>query len=131
MHSLESGIFSYLLGDADIVEAVTLEHAYPEGEIYIPKIPSGSYKCVRGPHRLHGMTEDFITFEITGVEGHTNLLFHWGNYNKDSEGCVLLGKTKILMPDGVSSMITESRAAFNKFMDLQNGLDEFQLEVQE
>src|SRR4051812_34647731 len=87
----QDGIFSELYDEQDNLIAHTLEHAYllggkgpgEEGYTYIPKIPNGTFTCQRGPHRLHGMDHDFETFEITGVEGHDNLLFHWGNYNKD------------------------------------------------
>lgn len=126
------GIFSNLKDDNNVVIAVTLEHAYaasPNGSEYLPKIPPGTHICVRGQHRLHNMTQDFTTFEITGIPRHTNLLFHWGNYNNDSEGCVLLGKTTLLLSDG-SQMITASKAAFSDFMDLQKGVDKFILTVE-
>jgi hypothetical protein len=121
------GIFSHLLDDKDNIIAYTLEHAYEQDGQYSPKIPNGEFKCVRGQHRLHGMTEDFTTFEITGIEGHSNLLFHWGNYNKDSEGCVLVGDA--IIDSSGSEMITHSRATFEKFMELEQGLDFFTLTV--
>jgi hypothetical protein len=120
----EDGIFSVLSNELGSVIAMTLEHSYDNE----PKIPNGSFVCVRGQHRLNGMTEDFTTFEITGVEGHSNLLFHWGNYNKDSEGCILLGQNIVTSSDG-TEMITNSRATFAKFMEIQEGLDSFLLTV--
>jgi hypothetical protein len=123
---------------------VTLEHAFlPQGIFpagisfghfghhgqgdFLPKIPPGIYTCVRGPHRLEGMTEDFETFEVTGVAGHSGLLFHWGNWNRDSDGCILVGEEFDSSPCG--EMLTNSRATFDKFMALQDGVDSFQLEV--
>lgn len=119
------GIFGELQ-DADGRHlAVTLEHAYPDGnEGFCAKIPDGEFKCVLGGHLLHGMTTPFETFEITGVEGHSNLLFHWGNWNQDSEGCVLVGEDVV-----GGNMITNSRETFSKLMAIQSGLDEFQLVV--
>lgn len=125
------GIFSDLRkNDTGDLVAVTLEHAYadPHDSEYLPKIPSGTYTCVRGQHRLHNMTQDFTTFEITGVAGHSNLLFHRGNYNSNSEGCVLLGQFKTLTSDG-NQMITNSKQTFNDFMSLQAGVDTFTLTV--
>ena len=119
------GVFGQLLDESGMVVGSTLEHAYQDGAVWLAKIPAGTYTCVRGPHRLHGMTEDFETFEITGVEGHAGLLFHWGNFNRDSEGCVLLGHTR------QGDMITGSRDEFTKFMALQSGLNSFQLTVEE
>lgn len=121
----QNGIFSVLSDSSGNIISHTLEHSYTgeDGSSYIPKIPDGTYTCVRGPHRLNGMTDDFITFEITGVSGHSNLLFHWGNYNRDSEGCVLLGESR------VGDMVTNSRITFNKFIDLQKNINEFILVV--
>lgn len=120
-----NGIFGTLYTDDGIFVGFTLEHAYPQGDGFEGKIPNGSYTCVRGMHRLHNMTEDFETFEITGIEGHTDILFHWGNYNKDSEGCVLLGN------HGSSDAVLDSRACFASFMKLTEGQSEFTLQVRE
>src|SRR6266404_2420272 len=91
---LEHGIYGRLLNDKNDVICSTLEHAYDTNLSlmpYAPKMHSGEYKCVRGQHRLASMNDSFTTFEITNVPDHTDILFHKGNYNKDSEGCVLLG----------------------------------------
>lgn len=121
------GIFGTLSDDSGQFVKVTLEHAYLEGTEDAPKIPDGNYTCVRGQHQLPGMAAPFTTFEITGVPGHSKLLFHTGNYNRDSKGCVLLGETEANI-HGVT-IITGSRIAFQAFMTLQEGIDEFQLTV--
>jgi hypothetical protein len=121
----EDGIFGTLEGPNGLI-AYTLEHAYPRGGIFTPKLPAGIYTCVRGLHQLANMKAPFWTFEITGVPGHTNILIHIGNYNDDSEGCVLVGDTIL---KGPTWMITDSRITFDKFMALQQGVDEFQLTV--
>jgi hypothetical protein len=113
------GIFSELMDDRGELIAVTLEHSYSN----TPKIPPGVYRCLRSLHRLHGMTQDFETFEVTGVEGHRGLLFHWGNFNRDSDGCILLGDRQ------VEDMVTHSRDSFQMFMQLQAGLGSFLLTV--
>ena len=87
------------------------------------KIPLGVFKCVRGIHKLHSANHTFETFEITGAEGHTNLLFHPGNTEEDSEGCILLGTVH----EGGS--IFHSRDAFEEFMKSLEGLKEFELEI--
>lgn len=117
------GIFGELVSSQGTVYAATLEHAYPDGDGWAPKIPSGTYRCMRSMHRLHGMTEDFETFMIMGVEGHSNLLFHWGNWNQDSDGCILLGAKR------TGNMVIDSKVTFAKFMAIQKGLDEFDLTV--
>lgn len=74
------------------------------------------------------MTKDFQTFEIMDVPGHDNILFHWGNYNKDSEGCVLLGKAEVSQANG-QHMITSSKETFDIFMKYLAGVNEFTLTV--
>lgn len=129
------GIFGVLSDESGSTIAVTLEHAYDSGlgnGSYDAKTPLGDYKCVRGQHQLHGMTKPFTTFEVTNVPGHTNILFHVGNFNEDSEGCILLGR-RIAPRDPPESgnMITSSRNTFNAFMDLQKDLNEFTLTIKE
>lgn len=122
---LLDGITGRLLDEDGDQIAVTLEHSY-EGTA---KLPLGTYTCVRGPHRLHGMTCDFETFEIMGVPGHTGMLFHWGNWHKDSDGCVLLGRVAMSSPKGY--MITSSRDTFARFMLDLDGVDTFKLIVED
>lgn len=126
----DDGVSGHLFDSDGTLIACTIEHAYEDtdGNLYA-KIPTGTFSCQRGLHRLHNMADAFETFEITGVEGHTNLLFHWGNYNCDSEGCLLLGNSFSKTPGG-KLMITQSRNAFAKFMALQEGVYEFTLTVE-
>jgi hypothetical protein len=124
------GVFGLLFDDQGNKLASTLQHAYDSGQgngTFVPKIPDGEYTCIRGSHRLESMNEDFETFEITGVEDHTNLLFHWGNWNKDSSGCILLGSAMSNV-NGVN-MILHSRDTFDKFMKMQDGINKFLLTV--
>jgi hypothetical protein len=119
------GIEGELFDDKGLHLCFTLEHAYeqPDGA-YKPKVPPGLYLCQRGQHRLHGMTNTFETFEIQNVSGHTNILFHKGNYNADSEGCVLVGSAF------GTGCILESAIAFGTFLAAQEGVDSFSLSVQ-
>lgn len=117
------GIISELISGNTKCIARTLEHSYDSK----PKLPPGVYKCVRGTHKLHDGVP-FETFEITGVPGHSGVLFHPGNWNKDSEGCVLLGDAVTTSKQG--TMITNSKTVFHEFMSLQTGVDSFTLTVQ-
>lgn len=116
---VESGIYGELFDDNEVFLAVTLEHSYNNK----PKLISGEYVCRRGVHRLHTNPAPFETFEIEGVPGHDNILFHVGNFNKDSDGCVLLGE------DFGEEMIVRSRAAFSAFMLKLADKSEFRLVV--
>lgn len=124
----QDGIFGRLTDENYKQLAVTLEHAYKtDAGGWMPKIPAGTWTCVRGRHRLDGMLHDFETFEVTGVPGHTGLLFHKGNWNKDSKGCILLGADTGESTEG--QMITNSLATFGTVMGLQSGIEQFTLTV--
>lgn len=112
------GIFSDLCSESGVKLYSTLEHSYD----CKPKIPNGSYTCVRGMHALKSGSP-FVTFEITGVEGHSGLLFHCGNVGAESSGCVLIGTAR------KGDAITESRKAFEQFLELTKNVDSFELIV--
>ncbi len=118
----KDGILSELCKGAKII-AHTLEHSYDS----VPKLQPGVYKCVRGIHKLHD-NKPFETFEVTGVPGHTGLLFHVGNWAQtDSDGCILLGDAVVMSKKG--TMVTNSKVTFADFMALQAGVNEFTLTV--
>ena len=123
------GIFSEFYQDDELF-CRTLEHAYPNDGSYVPKLPRGAtYTCVRGMHTLEHYNggKPFETFEITNVPGRTGILFHPGNTNKDSDGCVCTGMTLI---SDKTWMIQRSQDAFSRFMSAMSGVDEFQLRVE-
>jgi hypothetical protein len=124
----EDGIFGEILDDKGEHLFYTLEHAYyDKNKNYSPIIPDGSYQCVRGEHRLAFAKDNFETFEITGVDGHSGLLFHVGNFNQDSNGCVLLGME--LNRGSAYYSIKDSKIAFDKFIDMQIGYDQFTIVI--
>jgi len=70
------------------------------------------------------------TFEIVregsnGVDGHKYLLFHSGNIEKHSEGCILLGET-IGKLEGVRAVLN-SGATFQKFLFYTKDVKSFSL----
>lgn len=110
-----NGIFGELTNDQGQHLAYTLEHSYNN----IPKIPVGSYTCKRrlSPHF------GYDVFELIDVPGHDFIEIHIGNYNADSNGCILLGA-------GTNEdEITSSRTAFNAFMASLTGVDTFILTI--
>lgn len=126
----EQGIFSDLLDENNNQICLTAEHAYDDGlGNMVPKLPDGIYNCTRGMHQLEEMSAPFETFEVENVPGHTGILFHIGNYAQtDSAGCLLVGEALEQM-NGILG-ITKSRATFDAFMLLQDGLDSFTLTVE-
>lgn len=123
------GIFGNLLDEQGNLVAHTLEHAY-EGYgpacPWVPKVAVGTYTCVRHPpHRVPYetfMLRDVPDFMGKPVEG---ILIHCGNFDKDSEGCILVGSSEVDL--GRRRMVTHSRETFERIMAFQAGIDEFQL----
>jgi hypothetical protein len=140
------GVYGWILSAAEPSEGVgvdpvcvfvTRAYLQPDGT-YRPKVRSGTYECARGLHRLHGMAEDFETFEVLGIAGHSGILLgHWGNWGSDSDGCFCLGKRIVRSDqdrdglDGPDEMVTESRATFAAYMARQAGVDRFTVTVEE
>lgn len=122
------GVFSTLFRNGEKF-CLTLEHAFEDGDgnLY-PKLKRGAtYKCVRGIHQL-ARGPKFPTFEITGVPGHSGILFHVGNFNKDSDGCVLMGKR--LHVENSEHWIDDSHVSFTAFLKALEEVDEFDLTVE-
>lgn len=125
------GAFGVLVDEFRDVVAYTLEHAYAvtsfgmdhlgSPDLYLPKLPDGTYLCKRGIHKLTHSTIE--TFEVTNVPGHSGILFHTGNSEQDSDGCILLGQT------AYEDRLYNSKTAFATFMRLLNTETEFTLEV--
>lgn len=123
------GIFGRVYNSNGVPICYSLEHSYPQTDgTYLPKLSIGKYTCIRSTHQLHNGVP-FETFEITNVPGHSNILFHAGNFNTDSEGCVLLGHN-ITKQDGGTHMITTSKTTFKEFMQTLENINEFQLTVE-
>lgn len=73
------GTFGVLSIDG-IPQCLTLEPV-------ISAIPDGEYDCIP-----HSGTKFQNVWEITGIPGHTAILFHNGNTINDTENCVLVGQ---------------------------------------
>ncbi len=119
----EDGIFGSLREPNGDELAVTLEHAYFDGADYCPKLPDGNYLC----RRRFSPKFKIELFEILNVPQHDFIEFHVGNYNRDSDGCVLVGRT--IIPVGNIQAISASRFTFEDLMDFLDGINEFNLVV--
>ena len=150
---LQEGIIGDLYDSAKF-HLYTLEHAYTVDELfpgippvdpppsiikYYAKIPAGVYTCqlgtgagkgkFQGMHCLHDGIW-FNAYQIMNVPGHTNCLFHHGNYNRDSDGCALLG-VGLGRTSAMGRMLTSSDVGVAQFMKLQNGALTFRLTVED
>lgn len=84
-------------------------------------IPAGDYLC----KRFHGRKWP-NTFEVV-VAGHTALLFHAGNTEKDTVGCIILGSSVGKL--GAERAVLNSGESFRRFLDYTSGVNAFSLKI--
>lgn len=112
------GCFSALMWDGKLF-AVSVERTFDDNR---PIIGNGVYVCQAAYFNRGGYT----TFEIL-VGGHSHVLFHKGNVETDSKGCVILGSSFGEL-NGMPAVLG-SQGAFDKFVQLTKGLKSFTMEV--
>lgn len=97
---------------------VTLENEWKQNEKNISCIPNGCYSLHKTENRrtFGGMLIP-LTYEVEEVPGRSGILFHIGNYESDTSGCILLGRYWLTVRDH-KPMICQSKDAFNHFVSL-------------
>lgn len=80
------GTFGVILYE-HIPFALSLERQWLDNQRSISCIPAGTYTCSRVDSPKFG-----DTFEITNVPNRSHILFHKGNIDDDSHGCVIVGE---------------------------------------
>ena len=115
---LPAGCFSVLLWK-NIPFAVSVEHTFEDGQ---PIIKAGTYQCLRS-YYYKGC---YPTFEIK-VPGHNRILFHRGNTEADSQGCVCVAESFGTLKGKIA--VLQSKEGFGELMELVSELDEFTLTV--
>ncbi len=110
--------YGVLIGSDGVPFAVTLEESWQQNQHNISCIPVGTYTC----KRFHSVKHP-NTFEITGVPNRQAILFHVGNSDPDTLGCVLVGEA--FNAPG----ITQSKDGFAEFMKRCAEVDTFILTV--
>lgn len=115
------GTFGVLL-DEDIPFALTLERRWLNNEKGKSCIPLGIYLCKRIQSPKFGNT-----FEVAGVLGRDAILFHKGNLDDDSHGCILIGEQFESLKGKIA--ILASDKGFTEFLQRLEGIDIFNLEI--
>ena len=103
---------------------VTLEPADRRNQKNVSSIPAQQYICRRYSSRKYP-----DTFEVTKVPQRSKILFHPGNWPKDTMGCILLGQHvgKFTGDRGVMN----SGKTFKAFMEILSGVKAFHLTIKE
>lgn len=86
------------------------------------RIPAGVYKC-----KPYSGTKYRDVYIVLDVPNRSAILLHWGNFERDTEGCVLLGNKFTLKPEHA---VLESKRCFERFRSLI-GKNEFTLEIED
>lgn len=127
-----------------IVESIRMEEG-PEGTFSVLKICKRVFCAILEPPDL--LNEKFVssipapqqylckrrmsrwgeTFEVTGVPGRTDILFHPGNVVGDTEGCPILGQYVGKLRG--ERAVRNSGATFHEFMRIMRAVDEFLLSI--
>lgn len=87
------------------------------------RIPAGTYQCVP----FSGMKYKNV-YHVLNVPNRSHILLHWGNTEKDTEGCILLGN-RVGEINGQPAVL-DSRNCFKRFRELI-GDNEFTLVVED
>ena len=121
-----------VLVNGNTVVCLTLEEEWKDNSKGISCIPVGSYLCRRVNTKGHG-----ITYEVQDVPGRDAILFHSGNTEEDTEGCILTGKefgyVKVKDEDTgelrEKQAVLNSKSAFAYLMSVLNDRETFVLHV--
>jgi len=101
---------------------VTLEPEDKDNKVNISCIPEGEYTCKRVFSPKYGST-----FEVTEVDGRSHILFHAGNVETNTKGCILLaqyfGKLK-----GARAVLNSGNT-FRRFREELIRVKEFKLKI--
>jgi hypothetical protein len=103
---------------------VTLEPRDEENATNISSIPAQQYICKRVETPKHGEC-----FQVMNVPGRTSVLFHVGNTDKDTQGCIILGEK--FGEVNSKAAVLSSRGAIYQFMLAMEPYDEFHLTITE
>ena len=109
----------------------TLEPPWQDNEPRLSCIPEGIYPLQLRESPIVRRTsrgEFFEGWEVANVPGRTFIMFHVGNWVKDTEGCILVGERFAWEPAN-GPMVANSAIAFRRFMMALANRDFWDIEV--
>lgn len=119
--TVKDGTFGTLLID-DVPICVTLEETWLGNIQQESCIPAGAYKV-----KAYSGTKYKNVWQVYGVPNRSAILIHWGNTERDTVGCILVGRSFATFGDrrGVESSA--------KTIEMLRGLlpDEFMLYIED
>jgi len=88
----------------------TLENPWKDNQPNISCIPAGTYNVVP-----YSGTKYQNVWKLENVEGREAILIHWGNTEKNTEGCILVGANVGML--GGEKAVLSSRKAIGMLRD--------------
>lgn len=117
------GIMGVMIkGSSYVPFCTTLELPWRNNTTFLSCIPSGIYVCEKVISPTKGET-----FEITNVFNRSEILFHKGNIDDNTKGCILIGEGFGYIYD--EPAVTRSKLAFDRFMEMMKDISEFRLDL--
>lgn len=115
--------YGVLLRDDGVPFALTLERPWLSNMKNRSCIPEGRYVAKRHVSPRFGET-----FWVQDVPGRSEILFHKGNIDDDSHGCILVGEQFgwVKGEDGILA----SAPGFDEFMRLNEGKEEIVIVIE-
>jgi hypothetical protein len=122
----DDGTFGTLSLDG-VPFAVTLENPWINNQPFVSCIPAGTYRAKRcrssAEYDYRDSPKYGNTFVIENVENRSKILFHWGNLEKHTQGCILVGSYFGQL--GSEPAVLNSRRAFNIMMKKLKNVESF------
>lgn len=81
------GHFSLYFGTDEVFDCKTLELAWEDNRPFISSIPPGSYVVRKRWSETYGNH-----WHLQDVPGRDLILMHAGNFHRDTEGCICVGR---------------------------------------
>ncbi|MEB3379582.1 DUF5675 family protein [Flavobacterium psychrophilum] len=100
-------------GNKMIYECYTMELPYNDNQHAISCIPAGSYEVISNISPKFG--EGYL---VKNVINRSSILFHTGNYPRDTHGCLLVADNYDLKNPYENSSLINSKRAMNRLLSL-------------
>jgi len=118
---IPDGTFGVLF-DEETPFCLTLEREWNDNKRGESCIPTGTYICRRFQSPKFGNT-----FKVCDVPGRSYILFHIGNIEDDSHGCILVGEMYEKLKGKIA--VLASGRGYKEFKQRTDGIDEFELKI--
>jgi hypothetical protein len=109
----------------------TLENPWKANQPSVSCIPEGVYKLrLRDSPVVLRTTAGAFTrgWEVTDVRDRTLIMVHPGNWERNTEGCILPGRTFSWHPQN-GPMVTHSQSTFKDLMDVLSAREEWDIHI--